>query len=75
MSTDLEHPPSWTAARARLNALQRHRAADDPEIVTARRDLRAARAADYVRKLVDGAPPLTDEQRDRLAVLLRPVAS
>lgn len=27
---------------------------------------------DYIRKLVDSAPPLTLEQRDRLAVLLRP---
>lgn len=26
---------------------------------------------DYIKKLVDGAPPLTPEQRDRLAVLLR----
>lgn len=25
-----------------------------------------------IRALVDSAPPLTDEQRDRLAVLLRP---
>lgn len=28
--------------------------------------------ADYIKKLVDSAPPLTPEQRDRLAVLLRP---
>lgn len=27
---------------------------------------------DYIKKLVDSAPPLTLEQRDRLAVLLRP---
>jgi hypothetical protein len=27
---------------------------------------------DYVRRNVDAAPPLTPEQRDRLAVLLRP---
>jgi hypothetical protein len=26
---------------------------------------------DYVRRLVDAAPPLTAEQRDRLAVILR----
>ncbi len=32
------------------------------------------RAEDYIRRLVDNAPPLTDEQRDRLAVLLRPSA-
>lgn len=28
--------------------------------------------ADYVRRTVDQAPPLTPEQRDRLALLLRP---
>ncbi len=32
------------------------------------------KAEDYIKRLVDTAPPLTDEQRDRLAVLLRPTA-
>lgn len=27
-----------------------------------------------IRELVDSAPPLTDDQRARLAVLLRPIA-
>lgn len=27
---------------------------------------------EYVRRIVDRAPPLTQEQRDRIAVLLRP---
>ncbi len=37
---------------------------------------RSVRAVeDRIRELVDAAPPLTDEQRARLAVLLRPVAS
>lgn len=35
-----------------------------------RRDLRAERLADYIRETVDAAPPLTPEQRDRLALLL-----
>ncbi|MGE9806927.1 hypothetical protein [Janibacter sp. G1551] len=35
------------------------------------RDLAAARIADYIKRVVDAAPPLTPEQRDRLAVLLR----
>lgn len=34
------------------------------------RDLRAAKLADHIRKLVDQAPPLTAEQRLRLAGLL-----
>lgn len=29
--------------------------------------------AAYVREIVDRAPPLSDEQRDKLALLLRPV--
>jgi hypothetical protein len=39
----------------------------------ARRDLRAQVMADYVQRLVDHWPPLTDEQRSKLAELLRPV--
>lgn len=31
------------------------------------------RAAEYIRKLLDQAPPLTDDQRTRLAELLAPV--
>lgn len=27
----------------------------------------------YIREIVDRAPPLSDEQRDKLALLLRPV--
>jgi hypothetical protein len=33
------------------------------------------KAEDYIRHLVDTAPPLTDEQRDRLALLLRGAAA
>jgi hypothetical protein len=35
------------------------------------RDLRAARLEEHIRAAVDAAPPLTAEQRDRLAQLLR----
>lgn len=34
-------------------------------------EIRTARLADYIRHTVDAAPPLTDEQRTRLANLLR----
>jgi hypothetical protein len=61
----------WKQERGRHNALKRYRPADDPALVDARRDLRAARAEDYIRKLVEASPPLTDEQRAGLAVLLR----
>ncbi len=63
---------TWTAERARVASLSRSRTDDDPALIGARRDLKAARAEDYVRKLVESAPPLTEEQRSRLALLLRP---
>ena len=62
---------SWTSERARVASLSRSRAADDPHLVGARRDLRAERLADYVAKVVAQAPPLTPAQRDRVAALLR----
>ena len=34
------------------------------------RDYAAEKLADYISRTVDAAPPLTAEQRDRLAVLL-----
>ncbi len=37
-----------------------------------RRQYRVMAAEEYIKTLVDSAPPLTPEQRDRLAVLLRP---
>ncbi len=33
--------------------------------------MRAERLADYIKRTVDAAPPLSVEQRDRLALLLR----
>lgn len=60
---------SWTKIRSDLAlTIRDHPEADTTEL---RRDLRAARAEEYIRKLVEAAPPLTDEQRDKLALLLR----
>jgi len=64
--------PQWTHHRARVAALSRDRAADDPDLLAARRDLRAARLEGHIKRTVDAAPALTDEQRSRLALLLRP---
>lgn len=53
------------------------RISDLPPEERARANLPARRAARYkyakerIQKIVDGAPPLTDEQRDKLALLLR----
>ena len=65
-------PSPTLKARGRLNALQRHRPADDPELIEARRDLKAAHLEQYVARVVSEAPPLTPAQLDRIAVLLRP---
>lgn len=62
---------SWTAERARVASLTRSRAADDPDLIAARRNLKAARLEDFIRRTVEAAPPLTADQRDHLAVLLR----
>ncbi len=62
---------SWTTERARVASLTRSRTPDDPELIDARRNLRAERAADYIRKTLDAAPALSAEQCDRLALLLR----
>lgn len=61
---------SWTEARARVAALSRSRTPDDPELVNARRVLRAARLEDQIRGTLAVAPPLTDEQREQLAALI-----
>lgn len=61
---------SWTEHRARVASLSRSRKPDDPDLLEARRNLRAARLADYVARTVAEAPPLTAEQRERVALLL-----
>jgi hypothetical protein len=63
-------------AAAVVGAVERHHGPNDPRLPTLRRDLRAAELEEHVRRIVDGAPPLTAEQRDTIAALLRvPVSS
>jgi hypothetical protein len=61
---------SWTSERARVAALSRDREPSDPDLLAARRDLKAARLEDQIRRVVNAAPPLSLEQRERLCVLL-----
>jgi hypothetical protein len=58
------------AARGKLNALQRHRLPHDPAIEVARLELREAKLADEIIREAEADPPLTPEQRSRLAALL-----
>lgn len=62
-------PQSWTHHCARIAAIKRHH--PDADTTDAERDLKAARAEEYIRALVETFPPLTGEQKARLAALLR----
>ena len=61
--------------RAGAAALGRDRAGEDAELPTICRALaearRVKRLEDHIRRVIDEAPPLTAEQRDKLALLLR----
>ena len=61
----------FTKARSELALLHRNEPHNAEAIAQKRRDLRAARLADVVRETVAQLPPLTPEQRDRIAILLR----
>jgi hypothetical protein len=45
------------------------------QLEDARRNARYTYAQRRIKKIVDGWPPLTDAQRDQLALLLRPGGS
>lgn len=65
-------PPEILSVRGKIASLTRSRPDDDPELIAARRELAELRIARFIRETVDAAPSLTDEQRTRLADLLRP---
>lgn len=60
---------SWTKTRSEIAHAKR--ANPDADTTELRRRLKAERLEDYIARTVDAAPSLTDEQRDRLALLLR----
>lgn len=62
---------NWRTPRAQVAALSRSRAATDPDLIEARRNLRAARLAEYVAKAIAEAPPLNKEQLEQIGALLR----
>jgi hypothetical protein len=68
-------PPSPPVAhhRARVASLSRDRDPCDPELLDARRALSTQVLAEYIEKVLSAAPPLTAEQRTKLAELLKPV--
>ena len=63
---------TWTKTRSQIaHAKRRDPLADTTELT---RQLKAERLEDYIARVVDAAPPLTNAQRDRIASLLRPAA-
>jgi hypothetical protein len=70
--TVTQQPETWQSAYARLAAYDRRHRPDDP-LVPDLRDPRAARAREYLAKVIAQAPPLTREQAERLRQLLPPV--
>ena len=59
--------PTLRHSTARAGAAVRWGKADAED---ARRDLAAERITEYVQRVLAAAPPLTNEQRERLALLL-----
>ncbi len=59
--------------RSRLATHVRYHADDRQAADELRRDYRAARLEEYIDRTLAAAPPLTDEQRRRLTLLLQPL--
>ncbi|MGB3521939.1 MAG: hypothetical protein WBA50_10725 [Mycobacterium sp.] len=64
--------PELAHLRARKAALH-GRDPEDHELTATRRELAAAKIRHYIDRVLAEAPPLTNEQRSKLAELLRPV--
>lgn len=60
--------------RAQLASAHRTKTRDPERIDALRRQLREQQLAEHIRRVVDQAPPLTGEQRARLAALLTEAA-
>jgi hypothetical protein len=62
---------TWKQKRAQLARKSQDHPANHPDLVDLRRELKAQRLEEHIAKVVDSAPPLTPEQRDRIAAILR----
>ena len=63
-------PAEARRLRGRIAAASRHHPGDSSAIAEDKRQYRYLILEDYIRRTVDAAPPLTHEQRARLAALL-----
>jgi hypothetical protein len=73
MATSSAAEETWTHARSALALTIQKYGKDSPEAIEARANFKARRLAHHIEKILAEAPPLTDEQRNALAELLRPV--
>lgn len=64
---------TWQRERARIAGMSSrpNRPPDDPELVAARRNMRALKLEADIRKVLAGEPALSQEQRNRVAAVLR----
>lgn len=62
--------PERVRLAGRVAALTRHNP-DAPETIEATRDLAAVKIEEFIRKIVENAPPLSESQREKLANLIR----
>jgi hypothetical protein len=60
-----------TVERARVAGLSQRHDPGDPELVEAQTNLKTMMLRRHIEKVLDAAPPLTQEQRNRLALLLQ----
>lgn len=63
---------TWKQKRAKLARLSQTLPSNAPELRDLRTELKTQRLGEHIEKILGAAPPLTDEQRTRLAELLRP---
>lgn len=62
---------TWTHHRARVAGLSRSREPNDPELIGARRAMRAERLKAVVERAVAEAPTFTPEQEAEIVAALR----
>jgi hypothetical protein len=61
----------WKTERARVASLSRSRTPNDPDLISARRNLKAIRLEDHIRALISTPPFLTVGQLVNISKLLK----
>lgn len=61
---------TWTKSRSELATLAKTHDKSDPVMIAKRAELRALKLEDHIRRVLDEAPPMSDERRRRIAALL-----